>query len=179
MPKALFLAILLALAAPAFAAPSQMNTLFARLAKADSPETAHPIEQRLNDMFRASGSASADLLMARVNTALGANDNKTAMKILTALTNVAPTYAEAWHTRAGLEAAGGNDGAALVALQKTVALNPRQFMALSELAGMLEAYGDKAGALKLYRRALALDPQLSGAARHVQALTKAVEGQAI
>lgn len=179
MPKAFFLAILLAVPAPAFAAPSRMDTLFAQLAKADSPETAHPLEQQLDDLFRASGSASADLLMARANTALGASDNKTAMKILTALTNVAPSYAEAWHARAGLEAAGGNDGAALLSLQKTVALNPRQFTALFELGGMLEDYGDKAGALKLYRRALALDPQLPGAARRVQALTKAVEGQAI
>ena len=42
-------------------------------------------------------------------------------------------------------------------------LNPRQFAALSELGDMLQDYGDKAGALKLYRRALDLDPQLDGA----------------
>jgi hypothetical protein len=44
---------------------------------------------------------------------------------------------------------------------------------------MLEQYGDKPGALKLYRQAVALDPQLSAASRRVKALSKEVEGQGI
>jgi tetratricopeptide (TPR) repeat protein len=64
-------------------------------------------------------------------------------------------------------------------LQKAVLLNPRQFAALSELADMLEDYGDKAGALKLYRRALDLDPQLEGAEHKVRELTQSVEGRDI
>ena len=169
----------------AFAAPPKPTSLtseeqlFQKLKQADSAEAAHPIEDQLNQMFRVSGSPSADLLMTRATTALGAADQKTALRLLTAVTKLAPHFAEAWHVRANLEAAGGHDGAALVSLQKTVALNPRQFTALAELAVMLEDYGDKAGALKLYRRALALDPQMPGAARRVQALTKAVEGQDI
>jgi hypothetical protein len=49
---------------------------------------------------------------------------------------------------------------------------------MAELAGMLEVYGDKPGALKLYRRVLALDPQ-NGVARDEKALEKDVEGQGI
>jgi tetratricopeptide (TPR) repeat protein len=48
-----------------------------------------------------------------------------------------------------------------------------------ELGNMLEDYGNKEGALKLYRKALELDPQLDGAQRHVDALTRDVEGQGI
>jgi hypothetical protein len=44
---------------------------------------------------------------------------------------------------------------------------------------MLEDYGDKAGALKLYRRALDLDPQMEGAAQKVRELTQRVEGRDI
>jgi len=44
---------------------------------------------------------------------------------------------------------------------------------------MLEDYGDKPGALKLYRRALALDPKLEGAEEHVKSLETDVEGQRI
>jgi len=192
MRSALVLFVLL-LATPALAAhakpqssaPKPANVvseedLFARLAKADSPEAAHPIEQQLNGMFRISGSPSVDLLMTRAKAALGATNNKLARTLLAAVTGtIAPRYAEAWHLRAGLEAAAGDDTAALVSLQKVVLLNPRQFNALNELAGMLEDYGDKAGALKLYRRALKLDPQLEDAARRVKALTKDVEGQDI
>ena len=58
-------------------------------------------------------------------------------------------------------------------------LNPRHFAALAELASMLEDYGDKAGALKLYRRALELDPQMDIASRKVRELTQRVEGRDI
>ncbi len=153
--------------------------LFAQLKKAGSTEDAHPIEQKLVAMFRASGSPSVDLLMNRAEVALAASDKKTARKLIEAVTGIAPKFAEGWHVRAGMEQADGDDTAALVSLQKVVLLNPRNFDALNELGAMLEDYGDKAGALKLYRRALALDPQMEDAARHVKGLTREVEGQDI
>ena len=58
-----------------------------------------------------------------------------------------------------------------------IARIPRSAMA--ELGEMLEDYGDKPGALKLYRRVLALDPQMHLAAERAKALEKAVEGQGI
>jgi Flp pilus assembly protein TadD len=67
----------------------------------------------------------------------------------------------------------------MLSLEKTVTLNPRQFEAMSQLGDLLEDYGNKAGALKMYRRALVLDPQLEGAAKHVTALERDVEGQGI
>ena len=78
-----------------------------------------------------------------------------------------------------LQAGAGDDEAAMISLQKTIVLNPRQFAAMSQLGDMLEEYGNKDGALKMYKRALALDPQLEGAAKHAHALEKDVEGQGI
>ena len=183
MRPALFLSLLL-IGGPAFAAPAAPKAtseeqLFAQLKKAESAEDAHPIEQKLIAMFRASGSPSVDLLMTRANAALATADNKTAKKLLEAVTTIAPNYAEGWHARAGMEQADGDDTAALVSLQKVVLLNPRHFNALNELGDMLQDYGDKAGALKLYRRALELDPQLEGATHKVRELTTSVEGRDI
>jgi Tfp pilus assembly protein PilF len=155
------------------------ENLFAQLKEAANSEDAHPIEQKLIALFRISGSPSVDLLVVRAQAALAATDNKTAKKLIDAVTNIAPDYAEGWHIRAGMEQAAGDDTAALVSLQKVVLLNPRQFTALTELADMLEDYGDKAGALKLYRRALELDPQLEIASRKVRELTQSVEGRDI
>jgi tetratricopeptide (TPR) repeat protein len=163
-------------------APKNVNSeeqLFVQLKKADNEEDAHPIEAKLEAMFRVSGSPSVDLLMTRVQSALSATDNKTAKQLLEAVTKIAPSYAEGWHARANMEQASGDDTDALVSLQKVVLLNPRQFMALSELADMLEDYGDKAGALKLYRRALELDPKMEIAVRKVRELTQTVEGRDI
>jgi tetratricopeptide (TPR) repeat protein len=67
----------------------------------------------------------------------------------------------------------------MVSLEHVILLNPRQFAALVELGNMFEDYGNKAAALKLYRKALEYDPQLEGARRHVDALTRDVEGQGI
>ncbi|HUE63561.1 MAG TPA: hypothetical protein VMO78_04210 [Rhizomicrobium sp.] len=164
---------------PAPAKVTSEEQLFVQLKQCSSAEEAHPIEAKLQGMFRVSGSPSVDLLMTRATAAQGAGDNKTARQLVEAVTNVAPKYAEGWHVRAGMEQSAGDDTAALVSLQKTVLLNPRQFTALNELADMLEDYGDKGGALKLYRRALDLDPQLEGAAQKVRELTQSVEGRDI
>jgi tetratricopeptide (TPR) repeat protein len=191
MRTALILSILLAAgaayAAPAKTpapkpAPKQVNSeeqLFHQLKQAQSAEEAHVIEEKLKLMFRPSGSPSVDLLMTRADAAVAASDKKTAKKLVDAITSIAPTYAEGWHARAAMEQADGDDTDALVSLQKTVLLNPRHFAAMVELADMLEDYGDKGGALKLYRRALDLDPQLDVASRKVRELTTSVEGRDI
>lgn len=159
--------------------PVSEADLLAQLKKADSPEAAKPIEQKLTAMFRPSGSPSVDLLMTRAETAARAGDKDTARKLVDAVTSIAPRYAEGWHVRAAMESAADNDTAAMVSLQKTVELNPNHFTAMVELGDMLEAYGDKAAALKLYRRALALNPQMEGTDRKVRELTRSVEGQDI
>lgn len=178
MRKALLVALLL-LPNLAAAAPGEEDKLFAQLHQASSPDDARPIEDKLKALFRASGSATADLLMTRAQAALSGADDKTARELVDAMTRVAPGYAEGWRLRAQMQAAASDDAGAMVSLQRAVTLNPRQFEALADLAGMLEDYGDKAGALKLYRRALALDPQLAGAAEREKALAKDVEGQGI
>ncbi len=159
--------------------PLSEAQLLAQLQKADSPEAAKPIEEKLAGLYRVSGSPSIDLLMARVRIAAQASDKAAAKKLINAVTNIAPRYAEGWRTRAALETAAGDDAAAMVSLQKTVQLNPRHFMAMVELGDLLQEYGDKAQALKLYRQAAALNPQMEGAERRIRELTRAVEGQDI
>jgi tetratricopeptide (TPR) repeat protein len=178
MRKSLF-AVICLLPTIALAAPSEEDKLFAALAQAGSAEEAQPIEAKLGNLFKVSGSPSIDLLMGRATAALQAADNATARKLIDAIVKVSPRYAEGWRRRAQLQAAAGDDAGAMLSLQKAVELNPRHFEALSELANMLEDYGDKPGALKLYRRVIALDPQMNGAVRHEKALEKEVEGQGI
>ncbi len=159
--------------------PESREKLFAQLKQAQSSEDAKAIEDKLKLLFLASNSPSVDLLMTRVHVAQAADDTKTARKLVEAVTNIAPDYAEGWHIRASMESADGDDTGALVSLQKAVLLNPRHFDALVELGALLEEYGDKAGALKLYRRALEVDPQMEAAQHKVRELTTKVEGRDI
>lgn len=184
MRKAFFLSVLLPLAVAGAPAQKphqkpQIDILFDQLHAAERPEDAQPIAEKIDALFRQSGSASIDLLMSRANAALGQDDNKTARRLLDAVTAIAPDYAEGWHARARMQQAANDDAGAMVSLQKAVRRNSRDFSAMSDLADMLEDYGDKPGALKLYRRVLALYPQMEGAARHVKALSRDVEGQGI
>src|SRR6185312_14312378 len=142
MRKLALLAAFCLLPLVAQAAPSEEDKLFGALKAADSAESAKPIEEKLTQLFRVSGSPSVDLLMSRAGIALAQADNGTARALVGAVT-----------------------------------LNPREFAAMTELAEMLEDYGDKPGALKLYRRVLALDPQMKIAAERAKALAKEVEGQ--
>ncbi|MBV9046382.1 MAG: tetratricopeptide repeat protein [Alphaproteobacteria bacterium] len=156
-----------------------LETLFDQLKRAGSAGEAKPIEEKIGGFFLQSNSASIDLLMARGQAALKAGDKETARKLLEAITDIAPGYAEGWHMRANLQRLLNDDSGAMVSLGRVILLNPRQFAALYELGNMLEEYGNKAGALKLYRRALELDPQMDGAQKHIDALTRDVAGQDI
>jgi tetratricopeptide (TPR) repeat protein len=182
MPFLLALALALPIAAhaPPPAKPkSPLDTLFAELARAPSPEDAAPIEKEIAVIFQQSGSPSVELLMLRSEAAMSAGDKATARHLIDSITNIAPDFAEAWHRRAVLQEDDGDDEGAMISLQRTVHLNPRQFEAYSELGSMLEDYGDKKAALSAFRKALALDPQMDGAAKHVDALTRSVEGEKI
>ena len=177
---ACILPVAAAVAAPKPAArPAPIDALFAQLKAAQTTEDAKPIEGQIEAMFRQSGSPSVDLLMSRAAAAEQAGDKEVARKLYDAVTDIAPNYAEGWHQRGILQGDAGDDAGAMLSLQKAVALNPRQFVALEELGEMLEDYGDKKGALAMYRRAEALDPQYEGLESHVDSLARDVEGQGI
>lgn len=174
--------IILSAAAPPPKPPVQdhsLNGLFASLAKANSEDEAKPIEQQIEELFLQSNSASIDLLMTRAAAALQASDAATAKKLLDSVTDIAPDYAEGWHQRAKMEAAANDDTHALVSFQKTVTLNPHEFVAQVELGDMLVEYGQKAAALASYRKALALDPHYEGLDKRVEKLAREVEGEKI
>ena len=159
--------------------PKELDVLFAALAKAQSPEDAHPIEDQILALFQHSQSPSIDLLMTRAGAALEAGDGGTALKLYDSVNTIEPNYAEAWYQKAQLQAQENHDADAMISLQTAVMLNPRHFAALAELGSMLDDYGDKPAALKALRQALKIDPNLDDVARHERELSKEVEGERI
>lgn len=180
--RALLIAVLFGLAAPAFAAPPPdrgLDGLFTKLAKVHSSEEAKPIEEEILTHFLRSDSATVDLLMSHASALASAGDEGTAIRILDAVTHIAPSYAEGWHQKGKLQADAGNDEAALASLQKAVTLNPREFEAHVDLGDLEEQYGAKPAALAEFKKALALDPNFEGLDRRVEALARDVEGEKI
>jgi hypothetical protein len=159
--------------------PETEEQLLARLAKAPDQRGARPIERELKARWAHSGSPSADLLLKRTDQAMEAHDLDTARDIAQKLTDIAPTFAEAWHRRATLAAQKDDYEDALNSLRRTLALQPKNFAALAELGSILEEYNDKPHALDAYRQAKAIDPFLEGIEDRIRDLTKTVEGQGI
>jgi tetratricopeptide (TPR) repeat protein len=172
-------ALLLPVAASAAPPKPPIDNLFAQLKGAGSADEAKPIEAQILAFFLNSGSPTVDLLMTRANAALSSGNKDVAHKLYTSVTEIAPRYAEGWYRRGMMQSEAGQDEPAMLSLQKAVQLNPRHFVALEQLGEMLEDYGDKAGALKMFRRAIALDPQYEGLQRHIDGLSRDVEGQGI
>lgn len=179
MRKLSFIAALFFSAAALAAPPSPVDKLLSQLKTAENAEDAKPLESQILAAFLHSGSPSVDLLMTRAGAALSAGNKDVARHLYDSITDIAPRYAEGWHRRGLMQSEAGQDEAAMISLQKAVELNPRHFQAMAELAEMLEDYGDKPGALKMYRRAIALDPQFEGLQRHIDSLSRDVEGQGI
>jgi tetratricopeptide (TPR) repeat protein len=161
------------------AVQNDLDVLFGALGHTRGPEDAKPIEDQILAHFLVSGSPSIDLLMNRAAAALTGGDKADARRLLDAVTNIAPTYAEGWHQRGKMQAEEGEDGGAIISLNKTVTLNPRQYEAYAELGEILLNDGDKKDALRILRKAVALDPHLDNLDHEIERLSREVEGEKI
>lgn len=156
--------------------PAETDALFAQL----QDEAAWPnAESDILRMWSRSGSPAMDLLMQRGEEALDAGDLEAAIGHLTALTDHAPDFATGWQARAAAYYMSGLYGPAAADLAQAVVLEPRQFVALTQLGTMLEEIGDLSGALAAYRESLKIHPFQQEALDGVARIEKELDGSAI
>jgi tetratricopeptide (TPR) repeat protein len=156
-----------------------IDFLFDALKAAPDDETARMIESRIWALWFASGSATADLLMSRVKTALEGKDDDLALQLLDAIIELKPDYVEAWNRRATVYFTKKDYGRAIADIGQVLAREPRHFGALTGLGMILQDIGEDKRALEIYRRALAVDPRLQKIPDIVKTLTEKVEGRDI
>lgn len=175
-PVVAAIAVLAALSGPAPAADEA--ALLRDLAGADAA-AAHAAERELLARWRRSGSASMDLLLQRGRDALDRGDTPAAIGHLSALTDHAPGFAEAWHVRALAYFDAGLFGPALADLGRALTLNPNQFEAIHGLGAILEDLGDDKGAHAAYGRARAIHPRHEDATGALDRLGPRIRGEAL
>ncbi|MEM9206597.1 MAG: tetratricopeptide repeat protein, partial [Pseudomonadota bacterium] len=90
-----------------------------------------------------------------------------------------PDYAEGWNRRATVHFLMENFGESLGDIQRTIALEPRHFGAISGMAMIFRRIGDDEAALEAYRRVLSIHPFMGDAEKAVEDLAEDVEGRGI
>ncbi len=160
---------------PAFADDAELEALFEGL-RGQDPAAAVQIEARIYDIWSKSGSPSMDLLLDRGRTALNAGDTRLAVEHFTALIDHAPDFAEGYNARATAFFQSQQYGLSLADIQRTLAINPRHFGALSGLALILEEIGRPEDALSAWREVEKIHPHRDGLSDAVKRLERQVEG---
>jgi len=140
-----------------FGENDRLDELFAEMQSTEG-EGAASAELEALRIFRQSGSAAMDLLLARGYAALDVDDLKMAIWHFSALIDHAPDFAEAYNARATAFFLLGSYGESMADISTTLALNPRHFGALSGMGTLQEELGHLDNALIAYKAALALNP---------------------
>ena len=153
----------------------RLERLFHLLSGVRTAPEASDIESQITAIWLKSGSDTVDVLMTRAQSAVEVQDFATAKKILDAVIDMKPDYAEAWYRRAELLLSMDSQQEAASDLSQALELEPRHFKALAMSGRLAEGAGDKAAALAAYRRAVALNPMLEAIARRAGQLTFEVE----
>lgn len=181
-----------ALTAPAVAQPARdphpdaheaspaarLDSLFATLADPDAPD-ARLVQRRITEIWSSSGSESMDFLLRRGRTALDAEQYDKALDHLTALTSLAPDFAEGWNMRATAHFLAEEYWFAVADIQQTLMLEPRHFGALAGLGAILERTGDERGALIAWREVARINPHMEAATEALRRLEARVDGRDI
>jgi len=153
-----------------------LSELYTRLATAEDDSSAKMIAGAIEQMWLYSGSDTVNLLMERSLQAIGKEDRTLALKLLDAVVELAPDYAEGWNRRAYVYFLDNDYTASVADLKRVLGLDPNHFKAIDGLGHILREVGDKSGALLTYRYLLKVNPHADGAQDVVKELEKDVQG---
>ncbi len=168
-------------AAPALArqGDARLEPLFDLLLQSDDPHRVIIAEKEIWGIWHESGSATIDLLLNAGIQAMNRGEQSDAIERFSAVIDLAPDFAEGWNKRATAHYLAGNFDASVDDIAKTLELEPRHFGALSGLGLIYDALDEPEGALKAYRRALAVNPHLKHPRQRLQALKKELKDRNI
>ncbi|POF31050.1 tetratricopeptide repeat protein [Roseibium marinum] len=156
---------------------SRLEQLYSDLAEAKSPKSAERIAREIQMIWMASGSDTVDVLMSRAGKAIQSEDPALALDFLDVVVILKPSYAEGWNRRATVHYMREDFGKSLVDIERTLALEPRHWGALSGLAIIQRRLGFEDDALDTFRKALDVNPGLENAAKAIVDLEKNAEGE--
>ncbi len=172
---------LMALALPARTdqADARLEGLFVELSNASGPGEAAPLEQRIWAIWHEHGDRAINQLMAKGLSAMNRADHRKALESFDQVVKIAPDFAEGWNKRATIHYLLRNLGESLVDIEKTLALEPRHFGALSGQGLVYTAMEELELALKAFEAALEVNPQMIGPRINAEAIRRSLKDREI
>ena len=151
----------------------RLDPLFNRLKATDSDEEASQIVRRIWGLWGQAPDRTTSRLFDAGETALQHGDLNSALNAFNLVVERAPAFAEGFNQRATLYFQMGRYDDSVADIQRTLALEPRHFGALSGLAQIYESIGNKDAAVRVLRKALEINPH----SRRLQRKNRELEGR--
>ena len=149
----------------------RLEPLFARLVTTDDPFERTRTEERIWQLWLTSGNEETDRHMRRGIRAMNAQDYDEAMEAFDTIVRTRPGFAEGWNKRATLYFLMGDFQSSSEDIERTLALEPRHFGALSGLAMIREAQGRPFEALEALEQVMRIHPGLPHLQMRIDRLT--------
>lgn len=148
-----------------------LDALFAELASAKSAVHAAAVEERIWEVWLDVGQPGVDETLRRGIVAMNHGDYPAALLAFDRIVAAAPGFAEGWNKRATLYFLMGDFPSSTRDIERTLALEPRHFGALSGLAMIREGQRRPFEALEALERLVAIHPQIPQLKERVDRLT--------
>jgi tetratricopeptide (TPR) repeat protein len=155
----------------------RLDALFGSLLAAPSAAAAQPIEAEIWAIWLEIDDSASARLLRQGSDAMARRLFPVAIRSFDRLVDRSPGFAEGWNKRATLHYLMGNDEASIRDIERTLALEPRHFGALSGLGLIMLRNDQPAAALRSFEAALDLHPNLPAARAHLEPLRDMVEGE--
>lgn len=182
-PWAVIAVVVLALAAPVAAYADQnspkLDALFRALAATDDPARAAPIERQIWAVWGLPDNREASVPFVQGVLLMNQGDLQGARARFDEVVKVAPDFAEGWNKRATVAYFLGDLQASVRDIERTIALEPRHFGALSGLAMIYTDIGKEEAALDALIQAKELYPGMPGIDERMQQLRETIAGKKI
>lgn len=152
----------------------RLEPLFDTLLSAASFEQAHSAARQIWGIWHESGDEEVDKFLLRGIMAMNSGRYDIALAFFDKVIDRDPEFAEGWNKRATVHWLMSNHDESMADIQRTLALEPRHFGAVSGMGLIFMERGDADGALRAFEQVLRIHPQDPGALQRVEELRQRV-----
>ncbi len=149
-----------------------LDSLFEQLKAAESEDAAAFVENLIWELWLISEQEEVNVLMAKGIEEMSRGNYARAVQAFSAITELSPDFPEGWNKRATAYYLKGDFSASMRDIERTLALEPRHFGALTGLGLIHTALGNELAALKAYETVLSIHPKQKGLQKYVEELRR-------